>query len=496
MLRFLPLFCFTWLLPAISKAGDAYTFDYNPACAAAYHAYLSLHVPEGDALIARELAAHPYNLTATYIADYGDAITLLFNGDPYQLQQRQAHEDERIARLEKGDDASPWKRLALSGVYLHWSLIHIWEGRQLKAATGLRRSYLLLRDNATRFPAFAPDDGLYGAEEALAGIIPDSYKWIANVLGMKGSLANGLARLSTFLRRNGAPESPLREEALLYDYFLRFHFGGDKPGVWKAVSSDAAFPIAANPMRAFLRANLALAYRHADAAIAALRTDDVQIAARAWPILHFELGSALLLRQDAASIGYFNRFLAANKGKPYVKDALQQAAFAAYLAGQSAQAAAYRTRILSEGNTFTDADRQAQRFAKGGNWPQLLLLRARLLIDGGYAAQALIKLRETSAAAFNEPADKVEYDFRLGRALEETGDAPAAVQAYQRAINAGRSRPEHFAARAALQMGGIYEARAQKAEAGRYYETALSMRDHDYQASIDQMAKAGLARVE
>jgi hypothetical protein len=70
-----------------------------------------------------------------------------------------------------------------------------------------------------------------------------------------------------------------------------------------------------------------------------------------------------------------------------------------------------------------------------------------------------------------------------------------AVQAYQRVINSGRQRPEYFAARAALQMAGIYEAHGQKAAAKRYYEVTLSMRDHDFQTSIDQQAKAGLARL-
>ena len=159
MFRLLTALCLLWMLPGRGLAAEAaYGFEYNAACAAAYRAYLSLHVPEGDALIAHELIAHPYNLAATYVADYGDAVTLLFNGDPYQLQQRAAHEAERLARLAKADDADPWKRLALAGVHLHWSLIKLRDGHQLKAAAGLRRSYLLLRDNAARFPAFPPND--------------------------------------------------------------------------------------------------------------------------------------------------------------------------------------------------------------------------------------------------------------------------------------------------------------------------------------------------
>ncbi len=491
--RLLPLLLLLLLFHRAAAYG--YTFDYNAACAAAYRAYLSLHTEEGDALIRAELITHPYNITATYIADYGDAVTLLFNGDPYQLEQRKGHEEERLQRVSRGSDDAPWKRLAQAGIQLHWALIRLRRGEQLKAAAGLRRSYFLLKENARLFPQFRPDDVLYGAEETLAGIIPDSYKWLGSMLGVKGNLNDGLNMLSAYVRQHTDPASPLLDEAILYSAFLRFNFGGAKAAVWQEISSNTAFPIQGNPMRAFFRANLALAFRKADVAVSTLQAAELSAAAHYWPVMDFELGSALLLRLDPSCLIYFDRYIARNASGLYTKDALQQAALGAYLNGDAVRAHAYRARIAAEGSLNTDADRQAQRFGAGDKWPQPLLLTARLLIDGGYAGQALGKLGSSRTAAFPDMADKLEYDFRLGRALEETGDAAAAVQAYQRVINAGRERPEHFAARSALQIAGIYEARGQKAEAGRYYRIALSMHNHDYQASIDQLAKAGLSRV-
>lgn len=484
------------LLSALQgHAATDYTFDYNASCARAYKAYLSLRTEEGDALIRQELIAHPYNLTATYIADYGDCITLLFNGDPYQLQQRKAHQEERLSRLAKGADDAPWKRLALAGVHLHWALVNMRRGENFKAATGFRRSYLLLKENASRFPDFAPDDVLYGVEESLAGIIPDSYKWITNMLGLNGNFTEGLARLNSYLRRFPQDESPLRDEAVFYDAFVRFQFGGEKQAVWQRVGNEASFPATGNLMRCFFKANLAISFRKADVAISTLRAAQSMRGAADWPVFNFELGSALLLKLDASCLYYFDRYISRNTGGLFTKDALQSAALSAYLNNDLKRATGYRNRIMNEGNLHTDADKQAQRFAQGQTWPRPLLLSARTLIDGGYAAQALQKLRTTNAAAFPEIADKLEYDFRLGRALEETGDAAAAVQAYQRVINGGRERQEYFAARSALQMAGIYESRRQKAEARRYYQTVLSMHDHDFQASIDQQAKAGLARL-
>jgi predicted negative regulator of RcsB-dependent stress response len=52
----------------------------------------------------------------------------------------------------------------------------------------------------------------------------------------------------------------------------------------------------------------------------------------------------------------------------------------------------------------------------------------------------------------------------------------------------------YFAARAALQAGQILEKRGQKLEAIAFYEQCLAMEEHSYKNSLDQRAKAGIAR--
>jgi hypothetical protein len=487
------LFCVTSI--SLNASGSEYTFDYTPACAQAYKAYLALRPEAGDALIREELLARPNNLMAVYIADYGDFLTLLFNGDPRQRAIRGPHEEERMKLIGRARDDDPWKRLAQAGIQLHWALVRLRFGEQLRAATSFRRSYILLKENTARFPKFAPTAVLYGAEEAIAGTIPDEYNWLMAIFGMKGNLTQGLARLSGYLKNNAAAGAPLHEEALIYAIYIRFYLGSDKAAVWQKVSSDQAFDIRGNLLRAFVRANLALNFRKADDAMEALQAAAATPGAQAYPVFDYEMGCALLHRLDPSCIGYLARYVSRNTGSLFTKDALQRIAFAWYMQGNMQKAAAARTSILSQGSLNTDADRQAQRFAKDGKWPHPQLLTARMLIDGGYSRQALAGLRTTTAFAFADAADRLEYDFRLGRALEDNDDAANAVQAYQRVINHGRNRPEYFAARSALQMAGIYERRGQIAEARRYYELCLSMRGHDFQSNIDQQAKAGLGRL-
>ena len=58
--------------------------------------------------------------------------------------------------------------------------------------------------------------------------------------------------------------------------------------------------------------------------------------------------------------------------------------------------------MLSKGNDMTDADKQALQNAKKGTWPHPILLRARLLSDGGYQQQALAILAGKTSNDFEK----------------------------------------------------------------------------------------------
>lgn len=171
-------------------------------------------------------------------------------------------------------------------------------------------------------------------------------------------------------------------------------------------------------------------------------------------------------------------------------------AYTYYLQGNKTKAFYCLQQIKKNGTTSIDADKQAQRFAENEDWPNPLLLKVRLLIDGGYNKQALAYLKTKTSSDFTTYADKLEYYFRLGRVFDEMGNVNTALQYYNTTIKYGRNSKEYFAARAALQMAFIYEKAGMKPQAINSYNQCLSMEDHDFQNSIDQQAKAGLNRLQ
>ncbi|HLZ88906.1 MAG TPA: hypothetical protein VKQ52_16740, partial [Puia sp.] len=129
-----------------------------------------------------------------------------------------------------------------------------------------------------------------------------------------------------------------------------------------------------------------------------------------------------------------------------------------------------------------------------GKWPNKQLLQARLLSDGGYFTDALQLLQGTSSSDFTTAEEKCEYAYRLGRIYDGLGRGDEAIEAYLTTIKTGEQLKEYYAARAALQIGYIYEQRGDKMRALAFFEKCLSLKDHDYKNSLDQRAKAGVAR--
>jgi len=499
-LRYILIFILL-LLPAAGSGATPYTYEYTANCDKAYQCYLALHLQEARAYIAAETSANPNNLMPVYLADYEDCILLLLNCSRADYDQRAAHLDERLRQLNKGSSNAPWHRLCKAGIYLHWAIVNIRFGDNYKAAINFHKSFALLHENQELFPSFEYNNVFAGLQEAVVGSLPGSYKWLASIFGMKGSIKNGTGKLSAFVSTHNASQ-PLYTETVLYYIYARFYLLAEQKEVWNFLSSPQ-FPVHNNLLATFAKANIALDYRRAEDAIAILQASTTDPDYHKYPLLDYQYGAALLSRLDTAAVIKLQQYLATNKSDIYIKDAWQKMAYAWYVNGNMAKARYCIEQAGIKGSTRIDADKQANRHAKEDTWPLMPLLQARLLIEGGYYTRALAILQHINQAALTSPADKAEYNFRLGRTYEELAAAgngkqyyPLAFAQYRTAIAMGSGRHEQFAARAALHMGKMYEQLGMTPEAIDKYKECLDMPSHDFQNTIDQQAKAGINRVE
>ena len=117
-----------------------------------------------------------------------------------------------------------------------------------------------------------------------------------------------------------------------------------------------------------------------------------------------------------------------------------------------------------------------------------------MLSDGGYQNQALAVLAGKTSKDFDKDADKTEFAYRLGRIYDLAGQPDEAIHFYKSAIEKGANQPEYFAARAALQIGLIYEQRNNYPLAISFFNTCIEMKNHAFKNSLDQKAKTGIQR--
>jgi len=475
-------------------ADSKYVYDFNSRCQQAYQSLVSLRIAEGNALLREELKDNPNNLIPVLLANYDDCLTLLFNGDPNEYNRRKANLDKRLDLLEQGDEQSPWYKYCIGVLHFQWAAVRIRYNEYWSAGLEFRKSFIQLKDNRKQFPAFRNNQVLLGLEEAIVGTIPDSYKWISGMLGMKGDVRKGTAQIVDFLSHRDGSTALMREEAIFFYCYLKFSFLSDHKSVWKYLD-ESVLDFRNNHLYAFMKANFALNDNKAQLAEQVLKGRNMGSEYLDVPVFNYQLGTALLQKMDDDCIAYFQQFLNRYKGKLFVKDAYQKMSFYYLALGDLPQAINYKNKIVKAGSEQVDADKQAQRYATNIQMPNPFLLKARLLSDGGYYEQALDELKGSRAADFPNTADQLEFNYRYARIYTLMAQPAKAIPFYEATIRAGANRQEHFAARSALEMGQIYEQQGLNEKAIACYRKCIAMKNHDYKSSLDQKAKAGIDRL-
>ena len=283
------------------------------------------------------------------------------------------------------------------------------------------------------------------------------------------------------------------EAAYIYPYLL-FYLENKKEEALQ-FARNPRIDLVNNHLHLYMAVNLSLNNQQAEQAAQLMKNRSQSSDYFTTGIWDFEMGFAQLYHlQTADAARHFESFLQHFKGQFYVKDAYQKLSWCYWLDGNTARAEEMRQAILKKGSTDSDADKKALADAKSGIWPNRWLLKARLLSDGGYQNDALKLLTGSPSEPLDSQGEKLEYLYRMARVYDALGRTEEALANYAATIKQGQNRTEYYAARAALQSGQLYEARGKKQLAIELYQQCLNMENHEYKNSLDQRAKAGIAR--
>jgi len=489
-------FCFLLLLgTACSLYAEAY-FAFTANAKKAYRQAVSLRFEEAQSTIASLKMAEPKNLVVYHLENYIDFFTIIINEDEKEFKRLEKNKAYRLSQIKKGDKTSPYYLYTQAEILLQWATARIKFEEYVEAFNEVNKAYKLLEKNQRLFPNFIANNKSMGVLHAAVGNIPDSFKWGVKLLsGMDGTIEQGRKELEEVIKYAKYNDFIFEEESLALYAFLMLHLKNDNEEAWGIIQNNRLDPFT-NPMACFVLANVALNTGRNDEAIQILENKPTGSQYHTFQYLDYMLGEAKLHRLDEDAADYLLRFVQNFKGKNYIKEAYQKLAWSRIVEGDLVGYQKYIKLTLTQGHKHSEGDKNAEREAKRKDIPHPVILKGRLLFDGGYYRKALEHMVRFSADNFTQKKHQLEYNYRLGRILHKMKNYPDAIAAYQNTIVKGEDEPYYYACNAALQLGLIYENQSKKEQAHYYYKRCLRMKPDQYRNGLHVRAKAGLNRLK
>jgi hypothetical protein len=487
------------LLLFISFSAEAQkSYDFNSNCKAAHEAIMALQFKKAKALLWQERKVSPQNLIPIYLDNYIDFLTVVISEEKVRFEQLKGNKAIRLEALEQGDKNSPFYLLTQAEINLQWAFARIKFNEYLTAALEVNRAYKMLEENQKKFPDFILTKKCLGLLHAAVGTIPDEYKWALKLFGFAGSIKQGeneVKQVFETSQKNPSYSSFKTECALLLSV-IELNLANAENYVTKSILPEIEKIKEPNPLLVFCYAGSSIKLGKTDEAIAFLEKNKFGKDVFAFPYLNYMLGQAKLTRLDTDANLALENFLKSFKGINFVKAANLRLAWFYLIKGNAAKYRFYLAKLKSSGAALVDEDKQAKLEAESGDMPTVGLLKSRLLFDGGYYDKSLVELKELKPNKLTSVKENLELVYRMARIHHKKNDLENALLKYQLVYKNGSNYPYYFAANAALHMGYIYEQQNNKTRAKESFLLCLNLKDHEYQNSISQKAKAGINRLE
>jgi hypothetical protein len=476
-------------IPAYSK------FNFTPQIENAYGDFLKLKLSKGQKLIQQAINEEPDNGVAIYIANYGDIIQLMISEDPSLYAKLQKNEEVRISEIKALEASSPYYLFAQAEIKLQWAFVKLKFGDEGSAALNLKQAYQLLEKNKKKFPDFIPNKKSSGLLNVLIGSVPDKYIWIVNLVGMSGNVSAGINMLDQVINSN----SVFKLEAAIYktmvENYILVKDNKDRASIknlWVA-NPD-------NLLLNFLYSSILLKSGKDEEGLKVLSSRPASEAYIYIPFTEVMLGDIYIHKGDYVKArNYYMTFLNNYKGENFIKDSYYKIFLTYFLANENEQAELCIQKILANGQELSDADKHAQKFARKKEYPDKILMKARLLSDGGYYPEALEEIAQFKTTNSTLVKNAIEYLYRQARIYHNMEDYQKAIHFYVSTISLSETAKKesptvvyYFAPNSALQLGYIYRKFKNKEVARQYFKMALSYHDYEYKNSIDNKAKGAL----
>lgn len=481
------LFQFVVLLMPISSIAQAPAFRLSDNLVSAYIEISQFNKDKVLFHLNQEYLKNPVNPFIDYLQNTYDFYEFVVNDNLAFYRKVLSKRKDRLEHLESADQSTPFYHFTLAEFHLQWSIMRMKAGEEVFAAKDLRKAFQHWESNQKKHPEFYLNLKPAAVLHALGASIPSSYRWLSDLAGISG---NGIQAQQEILQLE---REILRQQTYTYLLpeirFIRFFIESNLLG-------ETPLTVTETTSNSLSKLTQALAFfKQKNMKLAALKFKECEsLTGKNTPSVVFYFLGECYLNQSFDDKDYFDNYLNTFTGTTFLKSTWRRKGWMAFLKNDTAQYRRCMGRVLTVGNTLTDDDRQAQLEAKSNRLPNLALLKARLLHDGGQFEQST-KVISVNDLNLRDAYDASEFWYRLGRNCQGLKKYDQALDYLKKTIEIGKKLNEYFAASAALQCGLIFEQRNDR-QAETYFKMVPQFPDHPYKKSLDAKAEASLKRLK
>ncbi len=488
-------FLFFVLLLSLSCSLQAAYFEYTPGLNEAQKHLVALKIKQALVEINAEIVKHPENVAAFYLLHYAEFYHIMVQHNVALLPAFEKVHAKTLNHIQLLPDNSPYKLFLKGSIHLQSALVKGAFNEYLSAAWDFRTAFQEVNQNERTFPNFLPHKKELGALKALIGTFPSQYNWILNVVGLEGDFDKGLQILNAYIENDAKEPLIEKQQAEVIFALIHLNFGPEKKLAWSFYKEHSK-DYHQNLMQCYVRAYIAGKCGENDIALQTLKARPIDESYEQIHYLNLLMGSYLLNELDFSAAIWFKKYLAFSITKGSYKEAYQKLSWIAWLQGDTLKFNTYTNLMIKHSKEIgSETTLMKQDLAKG-IYPNIELLKARLLFDGGYYTKAQNSLLKIKPDFLPSLFQKIEWEYRSARIYQEEGKLAEAIAHYKDCLQKGKDLHTYLLPNACLQLGGIYEKMNYRPLARTYYEQVSNYSDYDYDTSISQKAKANLLRLK
>jgi len=460
-------------------------YDVNENCKTAWMLLMDLEIVQAKELLAEEIKINPENYYAYYLDQTCDAYKMIINSSDEEYEAFIENYYQKREIMDEKDKDSPYYLACYSEMELQVGIFNIINGSHF---SGLRKGYSAYKNayrNLDKYPDFKPNLKLDGFFNVAIYNLPPFVKWAASFFGVTVDIDYGF----NLLNENYITQKDIRginaESAL---YVILVAKINKTPEMVYDFTKSLDSSISQTFIHKYFKANIAYRTGRNDEALMTMEQIDMNKHAFADVIYSYLMGKILLRKLDYNAAYYLSRYLSYLEKKEYVKEMNYNLALFYLINDNRLKYIEYSEIVRNEGMDMNERDREALYDASLDYVPDVNLVRARLLLDGGYIDKFKISLKTFEKNNNELLAYNLEYHFLKARFEALMINNKIAIKEFKKVIEMGESKDYYFASEAALRLGNIYKEIGKTDLAEEYYEKSIKLYKKNYYEYIEDKA--------